>query len=300
MFDEPPYKSIWAAQEDDDVFDTLVKKISHHMGPPESGGARRFRFNVHGYDTKKTLNENLLEIQRKAIKAGFTGTELSQRILDKLVVNYPDQSIKERAIENNWSLDTFMEKANKKQMAKETTSMFKSVQNDKEERKVFQVQETKEDQGNSEVRRVMAGCDGCGRSEKCQRDRCPAKGAICFACGKKDHFMGVCNSRPKVMPNRTNWSTQASYPSFQTKDHAKDYKKGYSKYKKMAKTLAGKNSFQRNDKEKKNGKFVKNQKKVRKTEESGGTEMKDQSSDDSSDDLDVDFSSSSDSETNED
>ena len=148
-----------------------------------SGGEAQFLSNCR--NTGESTCDFVDRIKRAARNCEFRDQTLNM-VRDKLVLNYPDQAVKQRMMgETDISLDNMVKLA---LMFESIQSNCRTIDNSYDINRIANPTHTM-------VRVKNQKCRNCGRSHE---SVCPAKGQVCRRCGKKNHFERVCRAKSEA------------------------------------------------------------------------------------------------------
>lgn len=178
----------------------LKRKFRELCSPQTNVIMERYAFNSRFQEPEESFNSFYAELRVRASSCNF-GTLEEDLIRDKIVIGIKDNNLRKQLLKENQL--TLQRAVSLCQIAEETdqamdklTSRADAVNRRKQpqsrgtERRDKEKPKKKEDKSKK--------CDRCGYVHKSTGPKaCPALGATCRNCGKKNHFASVCRS-PQV------------------------------------------------------------------------------------------------------
>ena len=119
-------------------------------------------------------------------------------IRDHLIKTMHNRRIRVKAIRQGWTLQEILDEAAiDEETNQQSTEMEKKISH--EEKDVKRVEET-------------PASKPCGRCGHKHTQKCPAFGATCTACGKRNHYANVCRSKPQEKKGYRPQQDKPHYP----------------------------------------------------------------------------------------
>ena len=208
-----PREGLYAINIMDNEYDALEKTILHHFCHQANELYRRHRFRALRPRPQEVVGAFHLRLEEAAHKCDFPQMEKEKQILNQLIDHWPDKSVNERALTENWNLKRYLEKAAARQHTKyQMNEMGMKSTSSREVVDVFQVK--REDGGY---------CGKCGKPSH-PRDECPARGDRCYRCDSLNHWAVTCSVPARMSyPPREN-RYQDRYPRMQQKERQSGYR----------------------------------------------------------------------------
>ena len=170
----------------------------------------RYRFNTATPKSNQTTAEFENELRGLA-KDGCSFTNVSEHILDRLIITCTDKNLQSEALEEEWDLDKFLKKSTTRtNVAAQKSELFPDIKMEADEEvrmvkrrdKIYSYKNTKNPAdrrkdvySRDENRKSYSGdektkCSRCGYDKK--HRTCYAIGQKCHTCSKYGHFSSQC------------------------------------------------------------------------------------------------------------
>ena len=172
-------------EEDKMSHDAVLSRFAEKCAPRQHALVERHNFYQIARNTGESMCDLMDRVKPAARNCEFRDQTLNM-VRDKLVLNYPDQAVKQRMMgETDISLDDMVKLA---LMFESIQSNCRTIDNSCDINLIANPTQTM-------VRDKNQKCRNCGRSHE---SVCPAKGQVCRRCGKKNHFERVCHAKSTI------------------------------------------------------------------------------------------------------
>ena len=182
------------SREDPDV---LKEKYQQLRNPRKNVILERFRFNSRTQHNEETFDQFLADLKCRVSTCEF-GELAEQTIRDRLVIGVNNEDARMLMMrEANLTLATAI---NICQVQESSENDTKAIQQPKEVHVVrgHSVKATKyHGRNQTQGKPKLSACFNCGGNHDHKKEACPAYGAQCRQCSKRNHFAKVCRSSRK-------------------------------------------------------------------------------------------------------
>ena len=159
----------------------------------------RYKFNNRSQEQAESIDTYVTTLRALAETCEF-GTLKDDLLRDRIVCGVRDKGIRRKLLqESGLTLSKCVDicRANKATAA-QLKDMAPGQTNEEEANAVNQKEDWKKpkvpkDSGKGPKNQLIAECKFCGRKHERNRDKCPAYGQTCSACGKANHFAAKCS-----------------------------------------------------------------------------------------------------------
>lgn len=173
---------VFSEGENKEDYQTLVKKFEEYCVQQGNEVYERHVFRLRVQEEAEPFERFLRDIKKQAKLCNFGELEQSM-IRDQVVFGISDKKLRQRMLSEK---DLTLQKADQMCKAAEVSAQ-QNAEWSKETRQVEYTRRT-EQASNKQAR-----CRQCGRFHA--PEECPARGKICYACKKKNHFAACCRKR---------------------------------------------------------------------------------------------------------
>ena len=187
------------------TFPEVVKLFEEYCYPLKNETFERYKFWSRNQLENESIDNYITSLKNLANMCAFE-SQKDKMLRDKLVFGVNDSAVKERLLrEASLDLKKAIEicraaESSKSKLKQMTTAI-------KAEQQVYKISKTRF--GSS-----VTQCGYCGSNH--QRGRCPAFGATCSACGKRNHFKKVCRANNMApADNKITVPASAAAPNIQ-------------------------------------------------------------------------------------
>ena len=154
----------------------IQPKADKHFLPKKNKDYARFQLGNLQQAEDESLANHFAQVREIAKKCKYH--DESDAIREHLIKTMPNRRIRVKAMRQAWTLQEILDEETNQQM----TEMEKKISHKEKD-----VKRIKEDPPSKP-------CGQCGRKHT---QKCPAFGATCTACGKRNHYANVCRSNPQ-------------------------------------------------------------------------------------------------------
>ena len=193
----------WDNDGDDEKVSAIMAKFEAHCNPRKNITWERHLFNTRNQQPGETIDQYVTDLRTKAKTCEF-GTLSDSLIRDRIVGGIISDSTRSRLLQK---ADLTLEKAIDMCRASETTAaQMKTLTAGQEASGTLDTADVNTvgmDRQKSTGDKRKYQCGRCGTGHTRQQP-CPAMGAECLKCGRRNHFARVCRTkaqrkqRPKV------------------------------------------------------------------------------------------------------
>ena len=183
----------WDNEGDESKVAKIMEKFQAYCNPRKNITWERHVFNTRNQEVGETIDQYVTELKTKATTCEF-GTLKDSLIRDRIVCGKTSDKTRCRLLRET---DLTLEKAIEICRANEATAtQMKTLGASNVTNPTADSMEI--DTVNTSTRGVIQKqhCERCGSWHK-QQQTCPALGAECHKCGKRNHFARVCKSKTK-------------------------------------------------------------------------------------------------------
>ena len=186
----------WDSDGDENKVNMIMAKFEAYCNPRKNITWERHVFNTRNQQIGETIDQYVTDLKTKAKSCEF-GTLTDSLIRDRIVCGIIDDHTRSRLLrEPDLTLQKALDicRANEittVQMKSFTAGNTASPTTDKVEVNVVD-----KDRQRLQSDRRKFQCGKCG-SQHTRQQSCPAIGAECYKCGRRNHFARVCRSTPK-------------------------------------------------------------------------------------------------------
>ena len=186
----------WDSDEDENKVNMIMAKFEAYCNPRKNINWERHIFNIRNQQIGETIDQYVTDLKTKVKSCEF-GTLTDSLIRDRIVCGIIDDHTRSRLLrEPDLTLQKALDicRANEittVQMKSFTEGNTASPTTDKVEVNVVDI-----DRQRLQSDRRKFQCGKCG-SWHTRQQSCPAIGAECHKCGRRNHFARVCRSTPK-------------------------------------------------------------------------------------------------------
>ncbi|VEN61855.1 unnamed protein product [Callosobruchus maculatus] len=187
-------------EEDNDVFQNLVAKLSEYFSPRQNSAFERHVFRNLRPEEGENLNKFLLRTRQQAKKCSFGSTvqEATEiHIKDKLIDCWAPLELKRKLLEQERSLDEIIEMC---QVHEQTGGQSKAMSTAVPSVSNASVNKIKiQPKNNKHIE-----CTRCGKQgHAAYASDCPARLTKCHKCGYIGHYASCCRSRQNKRHNNS-------------------------------------------------------------------------------------------------
>ena len=158
-------------------------KFEEHVEPKANFRLARLHLQRMKQDANESMDEFIVKIKNQSKKCKFRDDkETDERLIEQLIFGTKHRRVQEKLIskDDKLTLDNAIDIA---RTHESTLSQVEEISGAGAEAKIQAVQKTKEHK-----------CMRCG-GQHTQKQKCPALGTSCGACGKPNHWERVCFSK---------------------------------------------------------------------------------------------------------
>ena len=164
-----------------DEYTKFIRKLDKHFLPKKNKDYARFQLGNLQQEEDESLAKYFARVREIAKKCEYH--DENDAIRDHLIKTMRNRRIRVKAIRQGWSLQEILDEAAiDEETNQQASEMEKKISH--EEKDVKRIEETP----------TPKPCGRCGRKHT---QKCPAFGATCTACGKRNHYANVCKSNPQ-------------------------------------------------------------------------------------------------------
>ena len=174
----------------------MVQKLNNHFVPRKNNRHARFRLRQNQQKSHQTIMQFYLECRELVRDCQYRNME-DELLLDHLIFEIKNDRLREKAIEEEWNLQKFLEVASRQlassRQADEIGGNINIKKEHEDDERIRKIKHKNQKKRMQDVQESV--CDRCGM--KHQPGYCKALGQICLHCGKKGHYKQMCKSGSK-------------------------------------------------------------------------------------------------------
>ena len=179
-----------------DEYTKFIRKLDKHFLPKKNKDYARFQLGNLQQEEDESLAKYFARVREIAKKCEYH--DENDAIRDHLIKTMRNRRIRVKAIRQGWTLQEILDEAAiDEETNQQATEMEKKIPH--EEKDVKRVEENP----------PSKPCGRCGRKHT---QKCPAFGATCTACGKRNHYANVCRSKPQEKKGYRPQQDKPRYP----------------------------------------------------------------------------------------
>jgi len=178
-----------------DEYTKFIRKLDKHFLPKKNKDYARFQLGNLQQAEEESLAKYFARVREIAKKCEYH--DENDAIRDHLIKTILNRRIRVKAIRQGWTLQEILDEAAiDEEINQQATEMEKKISH--EEKDVKRIEEN-------------AASKLCGRCGRKHAKKCPAFGATCTACGKRNHYANICRSHP---PEQKGFRTRQDKPRY--------------------------------------------------------------------------------------
>ena len=164
-----------------DEYTKFIRKLDKHFLPKKKKDYARFQLGNLQQEEDESLAKYFARVREIANKCEYH--DGNDAIRDHLIKTMRNRRIRVKAIRQGWTLQEILDEAAiDEETNQQATEMEKKISH------------AEKDVKRMEEKPVSKPCGRCGRKHT---QKCLALGAVCTACGKRNHYANVCRSKPQ-------------------------------------------------------------------------------------------------------
>lgn len=184
-------------EENNDVFEILVNKLSDYFSPKQNSTFERHVFRGIHREEGENFNKFLLRIRQQAKRCSFGKSETEAveiNMKDKIIDNWAPIELKKKLLEKERSLDEIIELCQvHEQIGNQSTTMTTTTSAPSTSSAAVNKIGIQHNRRRSEL------CMRCGKPGHAGNIKaCPAKDAKCRKCGLQGHYHAFCKTRQSL------------------------------------------------------------------------------------------------------
>ena len=192
-------RSFTLTEEDARVYATVKGKFESHFVKRRNVIFERAKFNMRKQEEKEPVDAFITDLYSLAEHCGY-GRLHDEMIRDRLVVGLRDAKLSEKLqLDAELTLDKAVSQVRQAEAVKKQQAVIRS------EGDSVPIGSIKKGSSRLSAKPVkpfsqskVKSCSWCGKVPAHDRQKCPAKEAVCRKCQKKGHFQRVCRSAASV------------------------------------------------------------------------------------------------------
>lgn len=203
------YDGLSFADEDErNNIDEVLKKFEEYCIGSTNETYEAFKFNRRHQAAGESIEEFVADLRRLVKTCNF-GTLQNRLLRDQIVLGVKDETLRSKLLEvRKLSLDGCIDMCRAHEMSQQQTMKMARSTQDVQEVQAFRKKAgaSKTADSRTEDRRTddtVMKCLFCGGKHPRRKEKCPAFGRECNACGAKNHFAACCKKTVKKNPRRT-------------------------------------------------------------------------------------------------
>ena len=200
-----------------DDYDTAMTKLDEYFTPKKNLDYEVFKFRNTAQMSGETIDQYTTRLRKLAANCDFTNIE--RELKSTIIQNCISKRLRRVALRDDLTLDALLAKgrsieASEMQASGMEQSSTSGMQNEKVN-KVSSKKHLKKLPFNQPTPPPTQStqCRNCGLAWPHKGSPCPAKGQVCKACGKPNHFARVCRTKLAVPPKRGRSRFQPKFAS---------------------------------------------------------------------------------------
>ncbi len=202
----------WATPGDQKVVSTILQKFDEYCIPPANTTYQRHIFNTRSQHEGETIDHYVTDLRNKAKTCDF-GTLNDSLIRDRIVCGIRNDQVRIRLLrEKNLDLVTAVGICRANELSssqmKDLTSAVDVNRIEKKPDSRFRSNQHNSSPQTRYGSQYNNSCWNCGGNHR-RGDPCPAFGAHCRNCDKRNHYSHLCRSKP--MNQRQDMPRQNSF-----------------------------------------------------------------------------------------
>ena len=180
-----------------DDYKKFIRKLDKYFLPKKNIDYARFQVGNLRQEEDESLAKYFARVREIAKK--FEYHDENDAIRDHLIKTMRNRRIRVKAIRQGWTLQEILDEA---AIDEETNHQANEVEK--------KISHDEKDVKRIAENRVSKPYGRCGRKHT---QKCPALGAVCTACGKRNHYANVCRSKPQETKGYRPQQDKTRYPN---------------------------------------------------------------------------------------
>ena len=212
---EKIFASFNLTEKQQEDYQLVLNKFNSHFTPTKNVIYESYRFHTRKQGDGEPVDDFITDLHHLAANCDFPATYVKRAIRDQIVVGICDKTLSEKLQMNaDLTLEDAIIAARQHETIKKQQEAFRSspdhiastnrVSANKYRGKNsfmssrFNETANKSQQNARYLHNNGKSCQWCGLAELHERNKCPARNAICIGCHKKGHYKKVCIFRKTV------------------------------------------------------------------------------------------------------
>lgn len=174
------------------LIDEVIAKLDGFCDPKKNETVERYNFFTRNQGQEESLDKYVTELRTMAATCNF-GVITDSLIRDRIVCGTLDSQLRERLLrEPDLSLEKCLQIGRAAELSRQRAKVIETQMSATVH--AMSTRERQRDKAEYSVDSGIIQCRYCGRKHEKKKEKCPAFGLKCKACGKNNHFAAVCKS----------------------------------------------------------------------------------------------------------
>ena len=187
------FNSWGLSAEDAKTPDVIWQKFEEQLDPPENFRIARLVMQKYRQGETESIDDFVNKCKLQAQKCEFKDVnEINDRIIDQLIYGVRYEELQKEYLSKDKTL-TLAQAINLGRSYEASVAHMRKLTavHDKDKENVHYFKQGK----------FVSTCTRCGRKHPKQKEKCPAYGSTCGACGKQNHWAKFCMSKDRHKQN---------------------------------------------------------------------------------------------------